>query len=269
MSQFSAEWLDAREPVDHIARSEYVLSAVAHYFMNDDQLRITDIGCGTGSTIRALKPILPNELSWHLVDNDDALLARAKKSLMGDRLVFSLSDLSKSTDVLFSTDPSLVTTSAFLDLVSFEWLESLCHEITHREIPFYAALTYDGRAGCEPEMFKDAQVIAAVNKHQRRDKGFGTALGPDAAAEAIRLFEEAGYIVTHSNSDWRGDNRHPEFQRLLLEGWAEAACELEPNNAGIFEDWLADRLKMIREGTSSVYVGHVDFFAVPRTQAYL
>ncbi|MGI9350417.1 MAG: hypothetical protein ACR2O3_02540 [Rhizobiaceae bacterium] len=269
MSVFTAEWLDAREPIDHVARSEHVLSAVAHYFMNDPRLRITDIGCGTGSTIRALKPFLSNELDWHLVDNDDALLERAKKSLMGDRLVFSLSDMSKSTDVLFSTEPSLITTSAFLDLVSLKWLESFCHEVTSREIPFYAALTYDGRAGCEPEMFKDAQVVAAVNKHQRSDKGFGSALGPDAAAEAIRLFEESGYIVTQSNSDWRGDARHREFQRLLLEGWCAAACEMEPQESDIFSNWLVDRLQMIEEGTSSVYVGHVDFFAVPRTQAYL
>ncbi|MEM9277844.1 MAG: class I SAM-dependent methyltransferase, partial [Pseudomonadota bacterium] len=254
MSGFSVDWLHVREPVDHAARSEEVLSAVSHYFMNEKKLQITDIGCGTGSTLRALKPFLSNELVWHLVDNDDALLEHAKENLNGDQMVFSLADLSESVEVLFAENPSLITTSAFLDLVSHEWLEIFCKEVTSRKIPFYAALSYDGRAGCDPELDEDELVLTAFNQHQRTDKGFGAALGPEAAAAAIRLFEENGYLVTSSRSDWVGDSRHPVFQKLLLEGWCEAASEIEPENTELFKDWLTKRIRLIDENRASVFV---------------
>jgi len=42
-----------------------------------------------------------------------------------------------------------------------------------------------------------AAVIAAVNCHQRTDKGFGPALGPDAAADhGRRGFRGAGFAVS-------------------------------------------------------------------------
>ena len=74
----------------------------------------------------------------------------------------------------------LVTTSALLDLVSAEWLERLAVEAAARRLPVYAALTYQGSASLDPAEPFDLEVIAAVNRHQRRDKGFGLALGPEA-----------------------------------------------------------------------------------------
>ncbi|MEM7214564.1 MAG: class I SAM-dependent methyltransferase [Pseudomonadota bacterium] len=263
MSGFSSEWLDVREPVDHAARSEEILSAVSHYFMNEESLTITDIGCGTGSTLRALKPFLSNKLNWHLVDNDSSLLDHAKACLDGDRMDFSLTDLSQSIEILFETQPSLITTSAFLDLVSAQWLEKLCTEITARKIPFYAALSYDGRTRCTPGLPLDSDVLDAFNRHQKTDKGFGPAMGPEAAQTAIDLFEASGYLVTGSKSDWVADSRQPKFQQLLLKGWLEAACEIDPDNTARYKHWLSDRLQLVGEENSSILVGHVDFFAVP------
>ena len=263
MSGFSAEWLSAREPVDHKARSEAVLAGVASWFMNDTALNITDIGSGTGSTLRALKPILPHKLSWHLVDHDDTLLDVAKKEAGQDKVEFSLADLSKSLDALFDKSPDLITTSAFLDLVSADWLNSMVKEITSRKIPFYAALTYDGRAACEPKHETDEKILKAFNTHQKTDKGFGAALGPEAADEAIRLFQEAGYIVATDPSDWVGNSDHKTFQKMLLEGWFGAACEINPASANTFKIWLDERFRLIDEENATLFVGHKDIFAVP------
>ena len=38
----------------------------------------------------------------------------------------------------------------------------------------------------------DAEIVAAVNVHQRTDKGFGPALGPAAAQAAVEQFERLG-----------------------------------------------------------------------------
>jgi len=263
MSGFSAEWLALREPIDHHARSEEVLAGVAGWFAQDETLKITDIGSGTGSTLRALKPILPQAISWHLVDHDDALLEVAKAEAKGDAVDFALADLSISLDALFSNSPDLITTSAFLDLVSKKWLEKMVIEITARKIPFYAALTYDGRAGCKPELATDTDILKAFNAHQRTDKGFGPALGPDAADTAIKLFEKAGYQVNVSKSDWVGNSKHKAFQSMLLEGWRDAAKEIEPERAKDFNNWLLERLNLIENSNAELFVGHKDIFAVP------
>lgn len=263
MSGFSAEWLALREPIDHRARSEEVLAGVAGWFARDEALRITDIGSGTGSTLRALKPILPQKIAWHLVDHDDALLDVAKGEAQGDRVDFSLADLSKSLDAMFKEQPNLITTSAFLDLVSGDWLENMVNEITSRKIPFYAALTYDGRAACDPELGTDKAILEAFNTHQTTDKGFGNALGPDAADTTIELFKKAGYQVTQATSDWVGNAKHKAFQIMLLQGWYEAACEIEPAKSADFKDWLLERINLIENQEASLFVGHKDIFAVP------
>jgi len=263
MTGFSSEWLALREPIDHAARSEDILSAVAHYFAQDDDLRITDIGSGTGSTLRALKPILSQKLSWHLIDYDASLMDVAQGEAGKDAVIFTLSDLSKSLDAIFANDPHLVTTSAFLDLVSKEWLQWMVTEITSKKVPFYAALTYDGRAGCDPLHAQDQDVIVAFNDHQKTDKGFGPALGPDAAETAISMFKEAGYIVVNAQSDWRGDKHHKAFQKMLLDGWRGAASEIQNDKSSEFDAWYDERSALIDEADASIFVGHEDFLAVP------
>lgn len=263
MGGFSAEWLALREPIDHKARSEVVLAGVAGWYAQDSRLKITDIGSGTGSTLRALKPVLKHKISWHLVDHDDSLLEVAKAEAQGDQVDFSLADLSTSLDAIFSHQPDLITTSAFLDLVSKDWLEGMVKEIAARKIPFYAALTYDGRAGCDPALEMDEAILEAFNKHQKTDKGFGLALGPDAAETAISLFEEAGYQVNIATSDWIGNPNHKAFQSMLLQGWRDAASEIEPDKASVFNEWLLERLNLIENSNASLFVGHKDIFAVP------
>ena len=263
MSGFSSKWLALREPVDHAARSEEVISAVAHYFLNDRKLRITDIGSGTGSTLRALKPVLQQNISWHLIDHDETLIDVARGEAQNDEVNFSLADLSKSLDELFIHNPKLITTSAFLDLVSGSWLQLFVDSVTAQKIPFYAALTYDGRAGCDPETSYDKLVLEAFNQHQKTDKGFGSALGPNAAETAISMFKEAGYRVIQASSDWVGDKNHKEFQKMLLEGWSSAATEIEPESSKQFSAWLEERLHLIENEDATVFVGHQDFLAVP------
>lgn len=263
MSGFSAEWLALREPVDHSARSDITLAGVSGWFARDTRLNITDIGSGTGSTLRALKPIMYQTLNWHLVDNDDGLLEVAKREANGDQVDFSLADLSENLEPLFTHSPDLITTSAFLDLVSAKWLENMVSEITQRKIPFYAALTYDGRAACNPSLEEDSAVLDAFNAHQKTDKGFGPALGPEAADHAIKLFREAGYQVSAQESDWIGNNKHKRFQIMLLEGWYEAAIQIEPDKEKEFKNWLNNRINLIENSDASLFVGHKDFFAVP------
>ena len=111
-------------------------------------------------------------------------------------------DLNHDLEAALDGPVDLVTTSALLDLVSDEWLQRFVVETAARRLPVYAALSYDGRIEMTPADAADEKIIAAVNAHQRTDKGFGPALGPDGGADgdravrARRLFGGAGRSPT-------------------------------------------------------------------------
>ena len=94
-------------------------------------------------------------------------------------------DLARDLELALDGPLDLITASALLDLVSAEWLDRLIVEAAARRLPVYAALTYDGRVRIEPAEAFDAEILSGFNLHQRTDKGFGPALGPDAAARAV------------------------------------------------------------------------------------
>jgi len=262
---FSSAWLTLREPYDLQARNRAVLDAVAGWAAERPSVALVDLACGLGSTLRAMTERLPKRQSWRLVDNDLSLLARAGDlAKPPDLTVTSVPvDLARDLEAALDGPVELVTTSALLDLVSEEWLERLVTEAAARRLPLYAALSYDGLATLDPVDPLDAAVIDAVNEHQRHDKGFGPALGPEAAATAPARFEAVGYTVTQGASDWVFGPRDGEIQSEVLTGWAVAAREIGISSIGEIIGWLARRRDHIAAGRSSMRVGHVDFFARP------
>jgi hypothetical protein len=265
MSGFSSGWLALREPYDKRARSAQVLDAVAAWAEGKDSIAVVDLACGLGSTLRSVSARLPRRQSWRLVDNDLSLLARvADLGRPPDLSVTSVPvDLARDLEAALDGPVDLVTTSALLDLVSHDGLDRLVTEIAARQLPIYAALSYDGLATLDPIDPLDAAVIDAVNQHQRGDKGFGPALGPEAAATAPSRFESVGYAVVQAPSDWVFGPSDAEIQTEVLTGWAVAAREIGDASIGDVIGWLARRRDHIAAGRSSMRVGHVDFFARP------
>ncbi len=264
---FAADWLALREPYDRRARNPAVLDAVLKSAVGKTPLRIVDLACGTGSTLRALAPRLPHAQHWRLVDNNLSLLARASETAAPRGTSFTTTPLDINYDLEAALDGpvDLVTTSALLDLVSAPWLERLAIEIAARAIPFYAALTYDGRVELAPAHPNDARVVQAVNTHQRSDKGFGPALGPEAAPSAIARFEALGYSLRQGDADWRFDTADRDIQIEIFSGWAAAARETGDLPLPDIIDWLTFRRDAVAGGRSSLRIGHVDFFASPMT----
>jgi hypothetical protein len=264
MSGFSADWLTLREPYDLRARNPAILDAVGAALEPLSSVRIVDLASGTGSTLRALSPHLPARQNWTLVDNDLGLLARAKAIPLAEDVTVAAVPLDLNRDLEAALDPvDLVATSALLDLVSESWLDRLAVEIAGRKIPLYAALSYDGRMEFAPSDPLDAAIAAAVNAHQRIDKGFGPALGPAAAGLAIARFKTLGYSVMHGASDWEIGSDDFEMQAELLAGWASAARDIGALSPADTTAWLRRRRDAVAEGRSSLRVGHVDFFATP------
>jgi SAM-dependent methyltransferase len=265
MSGFSADWLAMREPYDLRARSSAVVDAVAASLEPLTSVRVVDLACGTGSTLRALSPHLPAQQNWKLIDNDLSLLARATATPRAKHVTIAAIplDLNRDLEAALDGPVDLVATSALLDLVSEAWLDRLAVEIAARSIPLYAALSYDGRIEFTPSDPFDSAIVAAVNAHQRTDKGFGPALGPAAAAFAIARFEAVGYSVVRGASDWVLRPEDREMQGEILAGWASAAHDMGTLPSADTAAWLARRRATVGTGRSSLRVGHIDFFSTP------
>jgi hypothetical protein len=258
----SAQWLALREPFDRRARNRAVLEAVATTFAGQPLVRIADLGCGTGSTRRVLGPYIAAAQTWHLYDNDLSLLARAADEPNATAVQL---DLACELEAAIAGRLDLITMSALLDLVSGDWLERLVVEAAARRLPIYVALTYDGRIEMTPSDPLDQMIVAGVNTHQRRDKGFGPALGPHAARVAAEQFERVGYAVTDGRSDWTFGPDDRQSQRGTLNHCATAAPQTGTVALNDLGGWLGRRSEAVERGHSSMRVGNVDLFARPAT----
>lgn len=267
MSGFSVEWLTLREDHDMRARNPMVLGAAISLLKSKSAVHLVDLACGAGSTLRSLSPQLPARQNWDLVDNDSRLLNAACAGHFSDEIGLNAIqlDLNGNFEVVLNQPSDLITTSALLDLVSEAWLDRFARHVAARRLPVYAALTYDGRIDLSPADRTDAAIAAAVNAHQRNDKGFGPALGPTAAVAAISRFEMLGYSILQGNSDWVIGTADRDIQIELLNGWAVAASEMKFLPSHEIDSWLTRRREAVGQHTSTMRVGHVDFLAAPST----
>jgi SAM-dependent methyltransferase len=262
---FSADWLALREPADAAARSIRLTRAMADSFLQGAELRVLDLGAGTGANLRYLAPRLPAPQRWLLVDHDGALLASVATRDDGPRRVATRQlDLRAIGDrearEMFS-GRALVTASALLDLVSEEWMRALGTRCREAGAALLFALSYDGRIQCTPEEPEDAEVRALVNRHQRTDKGFGPALGPDAPAVAETVLVSLGYRVERERSDWELGPAAQDLQQQLIDGWAQAAVEIAPERSAALSGWRDRRLAHVAAHRSHLIVGHQDLAA--------
>jgi hypothetical protein len=266
MSGFGAEWLALREPADHAARSTGLTRAVIESLPAAAAPRILDLAAGTGSNCRYLMAAglkNPRRAEFLLVDHDPALLARTPK--IPDVATRCL-DLSTLDDRSIFDGRALVTASALLDLVSEAWLRLLAARCAEHGSTALFALSYDGRVACSPEDPADAAILALVNQHQHTDKGFGPALGPDAAAAAERSFRTLGYRVEREPSDWTLSPASQTLQRALIDGWAQAAAEVAASESAVIDAWRLRRHEHVGANRSHIIVGHEDLAAFVNSQ---
>lgn len=271
MSGFSADWLRQREPFDTAARAEaaehlQLVRWLAALKPEAAPWRVIDLGCGTGANYRALAPMLAGTQQWRVVDHDAALL-EAWPETPGQASIERVAlDLARDLETLPFAGATLVTASALLDLVSAEWLQRLVAVCRDAGASVLFALSVDGRTLWDPIDPHDALASELFDAHQRRDKGFGPALGPLAAATAIEGFRAAGYAVQSAPSDWWIDARRDPaalaLQQALIDGIAQAAIEQDPGTTNALRAWQARRHAIAARST--LRIGHLDVIATPR-----
>lgn len=276
MTGFSTDWLSLREAADHRARSSETADALAARFAQRSSIRITDMGCGTGSNLRATAPLLPEHQTWRLIDHDPALLAAAREHLAqwadrtgidGDRLILEAQgkyievelhqcDLNEDINEALGSETDLITSSAFFDLVSVPFIKRLAAAVVARKAVFHAVLTYNGRQLWTPRHPSDNAVIAAFHRHQMRDKGLGPAAGPTAAMELADQFRASGYSVLEGDSPWQLGSGDAALIAELQAGHVKAVAETGAVDQKTLERWTAVK-------HTGVYIGHTDTLAMP------
>ena len=267
MSGFSIDWLDLREDADRRARDSGLRERAIHWLQRDaapDRASIVvDLGAGTGSTLRALEDVGHIPLIWRLVDHDQSLLAEAQRRHgRQTRIETFAADLSDIM-TLPLTGARLVTASALFDLVSAGFLQTLAQVLQAQSsrvpVAVYSALNYDGRTRWTPAHPLDDLVLQAFNEDQRRDKGFGPALGPDAGGAMQRTFSQAGFRVSSASSDWVLDGADEGLVSALITGIAAAVADSPGLDANSLADWVSFRQSRVASGTCTV--GHTDLLA--------
>jgi SAM-dependent methyltransferase len=257
VSRFQPDWLRLREPYDHAARSASLAArfaaAVGH------APRLIDLGCGTGSNLRYLAPRLSAGQQWLCIDHEPALLAEARASLAqsGRAVRFEASNLAWGLPDLAGWTG--VTASALLDLASAAWLDRLARWCAG--LPVLMALSADGRLSWRPEAPEDKTIRERFAAHQRSDKGFGPALGPDAARYLARRLEALGQQVVFERSDWRLGPAHAPLLSATLEGWIGTVQEVRHDQ--LIKHWAEVRRRQLAAGQLHLTVGHVDLLALP------
>lgn len=276
MSGFSPEWLALREPVDHRSRDAKLARRIAARFGFSPSTEIVDLGCGTGSNLRATYALLGPEQSWALVDYDPRLLDAARTRLeswadearrdgeglalikSGKRLTvrFRQADLVKDLEGALGGKPDLVTASALFDLCSAEFIARFARAVVARTAAFYTVLTYNGVQTWTPPHAADADMAAAFHAHQRTDKGFGAAAGPHAPQALADGFRRAGYRIEEGDSPWVLGNADAALVRDLAQGFAGAVAETGSVPPATIASWR----EISRTGA---IVGHTDTLALP------
>ena len=290
MGESLAHWLGLREPADSVARSEALTRTIAATAPSGQEVRVLDLATGTGANIRYLIDRLPGRQRWLAIDRDAALLANLLERMSswgaasgyvvrtgpgscvirGPSLECEIEtrqmDLNTLDDDEIFAGRHLVTASALLDLVSAQWLRALATRCRAAGASALFTISYNGRSSCDPVEPEDDLVRDLLNRHQKRDKGLGgPAAGPDASACAQRSFAEAGYRVQLEPSDWTLGPDVPDLQRMLIDGWAQAATEMAGDRDATITNWRARRLAHVDAGRSRLVVGHDDLGAwLPR-----
>ena len=273
-SAFSHNWLQLRESVDHRSRSHALASVLLNSLDSKQRINILDLGSGTGSNLRYLSKYLVGlNQRWTLLDQDESLLENMKKpSTKSIQIVPVVGNmLDKGLQLVHGSD--LVTGSALLDLTSEEWLYNLAESVARQGCPAYFALSYTGniswfshdRLKSNHSNPKDHDFICGlINRHQRRDKGTGPALGPLAAIRLGELLRDRGYITKCHPSHWILGHEDSLLKKALIADWSHSALEECPDEEKKILSWRHSCLSLADSTDGILEVSHLDILALPK-----
>jgi SAM-dependent methyltransferase len=283
-TDFSVKWLNTRYPFDVAARNSEVEKAALMALPPDRDLRLLDLGAGTGNSCRYFIPKLPQNQEWLLVELNPDLIEAAKQQLVefakaegykrlpsDDGLKFKgkktihIRFLQHSflhlNDVLDLSGFDLVTAGAVIDLLSTDMLEQLVQQFIGHVAPFLATINFVGLL-FDQATDRDRQYAALYMQHMQRERPFGRALGAHCIPflESWLLIRDIPFLS--GASDWMIRPEDTAMHAFQLDFMEEAITEMLacPEAGEKLQEWLAQKRAASKAGQLSFRVQHFDIF---------
>jgi trans-aconitate methyltransferase len=269
--RISPSWLALREPADAAARATDLVDDLRRELPTERPLVVHDLACGSGSMMRWLAPRLSGAQHWVCHDLDPDLLAvaaRERPLCAADGAPITVELRQQDVTRLGPGEcagAALITTSALLDLLTADELDSLVATCVDARCPALLSLSVSGGVAIHPPHPLDAAFADAFNDHQRRTTGGRQLLGPDAAAAAARTFRDLGYEATVRASPWRLGEEARALATAWVTDWVAAACEQRPELMSAAHDYAQQREADAANGRLRVIVEHWDLLVRPVT----
>ena len=262
MHEFENSWLFQREKIDNISKNKLIIKKINRYFKSDQNIKLMDLGTGTGSNFRFLsKKIVQKKQHWTLIDISKKSLLAAKNKISISNKIESLSiinkNLIKNINQVDFNEFDIVTGSAFLDIMPLDWFKKFYQQNKKTKI-IYFAINYDGFFQFYPKHKHDKKVLHLFNNDQKSIKYKKVkAVGPDCT----KIIEKQ-FLKTHKtfsfNSNW-DINNNKKFQLMFLN-----FCEnvINKNKINNLNEWLEYRKNQIKKNESRLIVNNKDFLAI-------
>ena len=262
MHKFENSWLFQREKIDNMSKNLFLIKKINNSLKNYDQIRIIDLGTGTGSNFRFLsKKIKYKNQSWTLMDISKNSLNAAKKNVTTNdkikKIIIKHDDIIKNIQQNNFTNYDLVTGSAFLDIMPHEWFKKFYLKNINTKIVYFS-INYDGYFKFYPKHRMDKKFLQLFNSDQKSKKNNKTkAVGPDCS-NIIKSYFSKTHKSFLFKSNWT-NVKDKNFQLMFLD-----FCEniIKKNKKNNLLEWLDFRKDNIFKNKSKLSVSNKDFLAI-------
>lgn len=257
MNETLIRWLEEREIADVRSRNLELAKAFAMVVKSTDQ--VFDLGCGTMSNFRYLDPLLSMNQNWIGVDHDPGMLRRSEPLVPRTRVQLREMNLATGVRTLPQGPGFAFTASAFLDLVSKEWIDQFAAHC--KDSPILIAMSTAGQPEWSPIHELDEPIRLRIKSHQNSDHGFGPSLGADAACYLVDQLRHYGCRVVVRETNWILDSRDGTLLSMMIDGIERRVQSVQdPVDAQVWAD--RRRLELLK-AELRLTVRHLDLLSIP------
>jgi len=283
---FDPNWLNLRYAFDNAARNPQLEWDCINQFAFLSELKIIDLGTGTGANFRYYAEKLPQNQSWICVEHDPELtpyfwenvkkwanslnfdvkegekglfLAKAGQQIEVQLVHGDILDLDKLVNLM---DIDLIVANAVFDLFSQDQFEAFSHILSQHQLSLLFTLNYEDMHFF-PVEDQDAFFVQKYNSHMERAQDFGKGMGIQANEMMKLSLEKRLGQVELGGSNWDIQAKDTEMLRYLLHFMEDALSNwpLNETELGALRLWLARKRHMLDQQQLSLQVRHRDLYA--------